>query len=333
MPDLKYTLPGTETVTLAGQTIDKLLRAGDGDAALLYLYILKTHGKSITAEAETALGKTPGDIAAAMSILSRLGLVRLEGDAQGTANEATAGADAGADTGAPEDESNKYTVEDMKRELETGSVFYSLVEEAQRSLGKIMSPDELTRLFGIYDSLRMAPEVILQLITHCITESRGRSSGRMPSMSYIEKAAYTWEREGIFSLDKAEEYIKALETRKSARGEIKRALQIRDRELSKTEKRYVDKWIGMGFTADAVEIAYDRTIMNTGDRAWPYMDSIITNWHGRNLRTPQEINDKDRCTGINDASRAVKGAGQKFGSAKREDIERMTRLLEKIKEE
>jgi len=326
---LKYTLPGTETVTLSGQTIDKLLRAGDGDAALLYLYILKTQGKSTTADAETALAKTPGDIAAAMAVLSRLGLVKLEADAQGPANEAMVG----ADSGAPEDGPNKFTVEDMKRELETGSVFHSLVEEVQRSLGKIMSPDELTRLFGIYDSLRMAPEVILQLITHCITESRGRSNGRMPSMRYIEKAAYTWEREGIFSLDKAEEYIKALEARKSARGEIRRALQIRDRELSESEKRYVDKWIGMGFNADAVAIAYDRTIMKTGDRAWPYMDSIIANWHGRNLRTPQEISDKDRCAGINDAGRAVKGAGQKFGSAKREDIERMTRLLEKIKEE
>jgi len=328
MSDIKFILPGPETVTLTGQTIDKLIRAGDGDAALLYLYISKTHGQSTSAQAAAALGKNPGAIATALAVLSRLGLVRLDGKDDASTPEALPGFPAAP----PIDEPRQYSIDEIKRELESGTEFYSLVQETQNSLGKILSPDELMRLFGIYDGLRIPPEVILQLITHCIAESRGRGGGRMPSIRYIEKAAYKWEREGIFSLDRAEEYLKALGVRKSVRGEIKSALQIRDRELSETEKQYVDSWIGMGFHSSAVEIAYDRTLVKTGKLAWNYMDRIMKSWHEKNLFTPQEIMEKDRMPNWNDAQNSLKSPEQKFGAPNQEEIERMQRLLEKIKE-
>jgi len=360
VPDLKFSLPGPDTFTLTGQTIDKLLGAGDGDAALLYLYILKSLGENTSAQAAAALGISPGRVEAAMAVLSRFGLVQLDSssdDAQGKqgmqGKQGIQGAkgggerDAGADKPPeeppeepseepqeePAEEQRHYSVQDMKRELQQGSVFYSIVEEAQRSLGKILSPDELMRLFGIYDGLRIAPEIILMLITHCITETYGRRGGRMPTMKYIEKAAYSWEREGIFSLEKAEEYLKASEERKSARGQVKLALQIKDREFSETERKYVDRWIEMGFPARSVGIAYDRTIMKTGKLTWGYMDSIINSWHGKGLHTPKEILDKDRKQNVNTGQALPKAAEQKFGAADQGDIDRMTRILNKIKEE
>jgi len=350
MPEMKFTLPGPDTVTLAGQTIDKLISAGDGGAALLYLYILKARGENTSAEAAAALGKDSGEIETAMAVLSRLGLVQLDAGTQGTQGDGsvvstqgdgsvvsggsgdqfTAGRESGA--GYPEEEPRKFSVQDMKKELQSGSVFFSIVEEAHRSLGKILSPDELLRLFGIYDGLRMAPEVILLLITHCITETYGRRGGRMPTMRNIEREAYIWEREGIDSLEKAEAHLKDIEERKSARGQVKLALQIRDREFSETEKRYVDKWIEMGFPAGAVGIAYDRTVVKTGKLSWGYMDSIMNNWHGKGLHAPQEILDKDKKQGDSADLSFKKTPGQKFGAADKEDIDRMTRLLEKIKE-
>ena len=155
----------------------------------------------------------------------------------------------------------------------------------------------------------------------------------MPSMRYIEKAAYTWEREGIFTLEKADEYLKALDAQRSARGEIKWALQIRNREFSETERRYVDGWIALGYGAEAVAIAYDRTIVKTGKLAWGYLDSIIRSWHSKGLRTPKEIHEKDSRSGGNAANKNTTAPGQKFGAADHEDIERMQRLLNKIKEE
>jgi len=337
MTDMKFSLPGPDTVTLDKITIDKLISARDGDAALLYLYILKTHGQSSSNEAAAALGKTHGGIATAMAILSKLGLVKVRQAGQGDGSSVLPGGKTDEPspyrTREPSDEPRRHSIEDIKREMERGSVFYALVEAVQRSLGKIMSPDDMMRLFGIYDGLRMAPEVVLQLVTHCITESHGRSGGRMPAMKYIEKVAYTWEREGIISLEKAEAYLRTLDERKSAQGEIKRALQIRDREFSETEKRYVDNWIAMGFPAGSIEIAYDRTLVKTGKMAWGYMDTIINNWHVKGLHTPQEIMDRDKKPDRSGLYGENKTPGQKFGAAAPEEIERMQRLLNKMKEE
>ena len=154
----------------------------------------------------------------------------------------------------------------------------------------------------------------------------------MPSMVYIEKAAHQWEREGILTLESAEEYLKALDARKSIRGEIKNVMQIRNREFSETEKRYVDGWINMGFKADAIAIAYDRTLVKTGNLSWSYMDTIIKNWHGKNLQTPQEILGKDSRQPASNAYRGTKPPSDKFGSPDQQELDRMQRLLNKIKE-
>ena len=316
---MRIKLPGAEVITLTGQTVDKLIRNGDADAALLYLYILRTGGQRSSDEAGREMDRSPGAIRSAMATLVRLGLIEC----------GEIGAD--IEDPPPEEVPRVYSTEEIKHELQNSSDFSVLVEETQRSLGKMLSPDELVRLFGIYDGLRLPPEVILQLVTHCISESRKKGTTRPPNMRYIEKAAYTWHREEIFSLDKAEEYLKALEERKSARGEIKSALAIRDRELSSSEKRYVDAWIEMGFNGDAVEIAYDRTVLKTGKLSWGYIDSIIKSWHEKNLHTPEDILKKDTRSAQNTKPKA-REQSQKFNALDMDELERMESYLKKLQE-
>jgi DnaD/phage-associated family protein len=323
--DLKISLPGPEIVTIAGQTIDKLVRAGDGDAALLYLYILRTHGQKELSESKIAiaLDKSKGWVASAMAKLSQLRLINLDDISGAKTDNSTP----------PYREPTQFTEDEVKQELQSGSDFSIVIEETQRRLGKILSPDEMLRLYGIYDNLRLPPEVILLLITHCIRESRITGDGRAPSVRYIEKAAYTWEREGIFTIDKAEEYLKALEARKSIRSEIKRVLWIRDRELSATEKRYVDDWIEMGMESDAIAIAYDITVTKTGSLAWPYIDKIVKRWHSKGLLTAQHVQESENGQKNTTQGRGTSLNTQKHGEPNRADIERMQRLLNKTKNE
>ena len=329
-------MPGSETVTLTGQTIDKLIRAGDGDAALLYLYILKTHGQKTSSEAAIALDKGKGWVASAMAVLSRLGLVQLDSGA---------GIDTGVHTAdeavnVPDDmprppvaEPREFTENEVTQVLLSGSDFSIVIDETQRRLGKILSPEETIRLYGIYENLRLPPEVILLLITHCMSESRITGDGRAPSVRYIEKAAYTWEREGIFTLERAEEYLKKLEDRKSTRGEMKKVLWIRDREFSATEKRYVDDWLDKGFEPEAIAIAYDKTVTKTGSLIWPYIDKIVQNWHNKGLHTALEVTEKDAPQRQTNAGVYGGSSTQKHGEPDREKMERAQRLLDKIKEE
>jgi DnaD/phage-associated family protein len=283
MPDIKYSLPWPEDVTVSGQAIDKLVSSGDGDAALVYLYILRTRGADTLEQAARALGRTREAVSSAMSRLNKLGLIIY-------------GAPSRAAPPCPEqgDELPEYTSEDIERGMGEGTKFRELVQEVQSALGKLLSSDDLTRLFGIYDNLGLPPEVILLMVNHCIACGRNRDgSPRMPTMRYIEKAAYTWERAGVFSLERAEALIRELDARRSASAAIRSALKIGPRELSPSEQRYVDGWLSMGFGPDAVEIAYDRTVLNTGKLTWNYMDKIMNNWHGKGLHTVAEINKGD----------------------------------------
>ncbi|MBR2832646.1 MAG: DnaD domain protein [Oscillospiraceae bacterium] len=316
MPDSRFYLPGAETVTLTGAVVDKLVRRGDGDAALLYIYILKTRAVPSLEEAAAALGRTPEEIESSMRVLRSIGLVM--------------GGDPETPPPVQKDELPEYTAEDIRRELKNGSEFAVLADEVQKCLGKLLSSDDLMKLFGIYDSLGLPPEVILQLVNYCIAESRRRTGGgHLPTMRYIEKAAYEWERQGIFSLEAAEDYIRAMEKRRSAAYEVRRAMGIADRAPSASEKRYVNTWLSMGFTPGAIAIAYERTVDQTGRLAWRYMDSIIMNWHMKGLHTPEEI-------GMKDAPRGQRRAQQPTGgrpSPSAEDVERMKRFLAKLKEE
>ncbi len=326
MADLRYVLSGSDTITLSGQTADKLIRAGSGDAALLYLLALRTGGTLTVYQAAKVLGRDENEVKSAMELLDRLGLLKCD-----DAPTSQAAPPPSAKTPLPQDELPEYTAADIRRELENGSVFGSLVQEVQKSLGKMLTSDDLIKLFGIYDNLGLPPEVILHLVTYCVNENHRRyGSGRTPTLRYIEKAAYTWEREGVLSLEKAERYLKDLEARRKSTSDVKRVLQIRDRELSAGERRYVESWLALGFTPDVIELAYDKTLVKTGKLAWSYMDSILSSWHKKGLKTPDDIRRKD---GKNAAAPVPKSAGAGTSKPTTSEIEQMRRYLEKLREE
>jgi DnaD/phage-associated family protein len=109
-------------------------------------------------------------------------------------------------------------------------------------------------------------------------------------------------------------------------------LQINDRALSSSERKYVESWLARGYAPEAIELAYDRTVLKTGKLAWSYMDSIIGSWHSKGLFTADEIRSRDG-----------KGtpAGQKRNPAKPAvtskpslaELEHMKKFLEKLREE
>lgn len=89
-------------------------------------------------------------------------------------------------------EAPHYTEEDVTREYHAGPEFPSMVGEAQRRLGRILSTEELKILLCIYRYLGLAPEVISILISYCIQRGHARGVSRMPSIRTIEKEAYRW---------------------------------------------------------------------------------------------------------------------------------------------
>ena len=111
-------------------------------------------------------------------------------------------------------------------------------------------------------------------------------------MRMIEREAYVWAREELLTLELAESYIERQRQREAHSAQLLAALNI-DRVPSPSEKKYLAAWAEMGFGADAVREAYDRTTINAGGLKWPYLNKILLSWHQQGLHTLAEISEGD----------------------------------------
>jgi len=130
------------------------------------------------------------------------------------------------------------------------------------------------------------------------------------------------------TLEEAMQYLKRRSIQKSAAGKIAKALQLKNDTLTDTQKKYIYRWLDMGFKAEAVTRGYDRTLINTGTLKWNYLDKILVNWHEKGLHTIEEIEEKDGKSG-----RSKARSGQAPGEIKpdRAEIDRKKRIIEELK--
>lgn len=273
-------------VIVSVETVRKLLAAGNGDSALLYL----CRAASLS---DVATGFTEARLECAASLLRQLGLderqaPRFQQSAQ-----------------RPE-----YTEQDIRRKMETpGSSFKLFVGEVQRCMGRALSNEELKILLTIQEYLGLPVEVLNVLIHYCVDRGRSRGSGRMPSMRSIEKEAYRWADLNINTLEKAAAYIQHEAARSSRLSELCRLLGITGRRLAPPELRYLQAWCDMGFADDAISLAYEKTCENTGGLTWKYMNSILERWNSQGLYTADQVRALDR------KPAARKGGYQRHGDA------------------
>ena len=302
---------------ISGDAADKLIAAHDGDVALLYIYLARHGGRDLE-QAARALCRTMGDLTAAEEKLRRMGLLPEEG-LPAPAGEA---APAAVPPAPPPLQLPEYRTEDITRRSREDGAFSVILSEAEKVVGHALSSGGMKTLFGIYDYLRLPPEVILELLNYCAQLFSERyGDRRRPSVRDLEKEAYVWANREILSLEQAEEYIRQQKDRRSELNRIKALIGIRDRELTATETRYLNAWLDMGFREDAIAIAYDRTVTNTHSLKWPYMNKILQSWHGKNLHSPQEIE-----AGDSRRRPAETGAGE----ARPIDMDELRSILDKI---
>lgn len=314
--------PG-ELLALNSQAADRLLKAGNGDAALLYLQLLRL-GQCDRGRARRALNWTEDRVYAAWDALVGLALV----DPAQSGRTAERPAD---------DQPPAYTAADLARELErASSPFPALVEEVQRSLGKILSGTDLKQLFTIYDYLALPAEVILLLVSHCIAVCEGKyGPGRRPTLSQIKREAYRWVQAGADTVEAADAYLKKLHELERRENRLLPLLGIHGRTAVEGEKKYLRAWLDWGFSEEAVALAYERTVLRRGSMNWAYMNSILKNWHAGGLHTPEQIEQGDGRPGPRGRSAmapapAPVGTG---GPREADDMERMRRILAREKGE
>lgn len=271
---------GDESVTIPDAVVRALEARGDGDAALLYLALLRHHGTVPPRALAGELRWEKPRIEAAEAALRELNLIAGE-----TAETPPA----------PAEEKPAYSPADISDKLEHSAEFRGLTAEVERRLGKRLTTPDVSTLLGLYDFLGLPADVIYLLVCHCAERTERRQGpGRRPGMRQIEKEGYAWARMGIDTQAAAAAYLKDYAARQGALPQYMRALQLGDRAPSPSEEKYLTAWQEWGFGTEAVESAYDRTMLRCHELKWPYLNGILKKWHEAGLHTPAEIEAHDR---------------------------------------
>ena len=305
--------PG-EVLAITAQAADRLLGLDSGDAALLYLYLLRRGSAG-------GLKWTDERLRRALDQLKSQGLAPAELPAPPAAPVQEA---------PPPD----YTTEDISQALADGaSTFPALVGEVERRLGKRLSTADLKSLYTLYDHLALPAEVILMLVGWCIEDvSKKYGPGRKPLLSQIQREGFVWARLGVDTMERAEERIRTLTRLRSRESEVLRLLDITPRPLVQREKDYIAAWDAMGFDNEALRMAYEQTVLKKQSMNWNYMNGILRDWHEKGLHTAAAIRAGDReARPAQPGRKSAPSAGQERQA--REDMERMRRLMEQMKRE
>lgn len=268
-----------QAVSLSGESADRLISGGEGDAALLCLALLR-HGDA--EQARKALRWTAERVQKAWAELARLGLVETK--------SAPEPEPAPLEPEGPPD----YLRADILTAMQEENMFRGLYQAVERRLGKKLSDADLKSLYEIYDFLALPVEVILLLITRCVEEFQEKyGPGRTPRMALIKKTAYAWQRMGLDTAEAAEEYLRRQSSLRARERELLPLLDITGRTPVEREREYLDAWVEMGFPDDAIRLAYERTVLKKQSLNWPYMNSILKSWHTKGLHTVADIQAKD----------------------------------------
>ena len=258
-------LPEGELRVARCDMLDKLIAAGDGDAALLYLYILR-HG-----------GTVDGKAAARALHLSAERYER----AAFTINQLTAPVQPPKED-KPSD-APQYTADELRRARLDDRTFAGVCETAEGILGRTLTEGQLRCLLTAYDHLGLSAEAIVELLSYLKGE---KGTVRLAD---LRREAYQWADMGIISAQDAQQYVKRRANEKPLSEAVYKALGADPAQPAPKEQRVCRFALAHGFPPEAVALAAARTDKHQGHKSLDYTLGILRRWDAAGVHTVSEI--------------------------------------------
>ena len=266
-------------IVLPAQQADRLIGRGDGDAALLYLCLLRADRGVMAQELQRRLKWSQLRLHAAETALQELGLIDRPPEQKPPE---------------PAQERPVYTADALTDLLTGDAGFRMLVPQTEEKLGKRLKTADLQILAGLYDDLGLPADVIYLLVCHCVARSEERyGPGRRPTLRQIEKEGYHWAQRGLFDQESASRYLRDWNVRRSAMSRYMQVLGLGDRRPVESEERYIADWMDKGFPPETVALAYDKTVFYKKELNWRYLNGILRRWHENGWHTEEEVRQGD----------------------------------------
>lgn len=145
----------------------------------------------------------------------------------------------------------------------------------------IMSPSWYSDIDLWFKKYSFDEEVMIALFQYCFNRSALHRN-------YIQAVAEAWFKNNIKTYNDLDKYYEKQEKLNTLQKTISKKLGI-TRHLSQYEEGYIEKWnIDYGYNLDIIEIALKKTTSKSNPN-FDYLDKLLTDWHDRNLKTPNDI--------------------------------------------
>ncbi len=255
-------------IPLETEFIEKHMPAANGEYVKIYLYILNTaiKGNAVDAkEVAKALSILESDVVNAIEYWMEKGVL--------SAGEAVKVAEN------HDPARNKKTLAQINENPLAAKELAELSILAEDMLQKPITDADRSTLYWLHDELGFSSELTMMLLEYCVSKEKR-------DMRYIEKVAIAWHEKGITDIASAEKYMSGEKQRNKAYYELRKLFGIVDRNLSKTEECYLEKWCeDCGMSTEMIALAYEYCIMATQKLSFQYMDKIIENWKKAGIST------------------------------------------------
>lgn len=259
-------LPEGEFRVVRCDVIDKLTACGDGDSALLYLYLLRRGDRFEEKNAMRELHFSRDRYDRAVFTLTGL-IVEQQSPAPDPAPS----------------EAPKYSAAELRQARTGDHKFAAVCLTAEDVLGRTLSEAQLRSLFMIYDHLGLPAEVIIELL--CYLKQEKHSLKRRD----IEREACRWADMGISTAQQAQQYLARLAAEKPMMEQMLSVLHIVGREPLPAERRLVSECLEKGFPPDALALAVHRMEQHIGKPSISYLRGILNGWDQKGVHTVAEI--------------------------------------------
>ena len=279
----------TNVTLLSNDFIDNYMVNANGEFVKVYLFLLRhlddpCSSLTITTIAD-CLNNTENDVLRAFRYWESAGLLLLEKDSEGkitglelqkTALTQTSAKKAEKPAPEPAPAPKAVPLDTFRAQKEIKSLLFI----AEQYLGKTLTRTDVETITYFYDSLHMSADLIEYLLETCVENGH-------KSMHYIQKVALSWADSGIETVAQAKEQSMSYNRHCFA---VLNAFGIKNRGPAASELTYIRKWAEeYGFSTDIIQEACRRTISATHQPSFEYADTILTKWHGQNIRHLADI--------------------------------------------
>ncbi|MDO5555943.1 MAG: DnaD domain protein [Clostridia bacterium] len=146
----------------------------------------------------------------------------------------------------------------------------------------IMSPAWYSDIDLWFKKYKFDEQVMISLFDYCFNKSALHKN-------YVKTVADAWNKNGVNTYDDLEIYSQKQERLNKIKKDIAKKLG-KYSALTQFEEAFIEKWIiDYNYDLNIINIALKKTT-SKANFSFDYLDKLISDWHDRNLKTENEIN-------------------------------------------